>query len=263
MERSSTYIVGFAAVVCLVCGVLVSSAAVSLKDRQERNALLDRQKKVLIVAGLLENGTDATPDEIQSLFDQNVKSKIIDLKTGAIYTKLDHDSFDQKKYTKDPATSIEAPPNSQIGSKRVPKHAMIYERMKSGKLDRLILPVKGKGLWGPLYGFFALGADTNTIKGIIFYEHKETPGLGGEIENPTWMGLWPGQLAFAVGKGGKLGAPTISVVKGPAKAGDKYGIDGLSGATITSRGVTQMLKFWLGKDGFGPYLARVRAGGGK
>jgi Na+-transporting NADH:ubiquinone oxidoreductase subunit C len=263
MERSSTYIVGFAAVVCLVCGVLVSGAAVSLKSKQVENAALDKQKKVLIVGGLLENETTASPEEIQALFKENITAKIIDLKTGKIDSKIDMAKFDQAKYTKDPNTSTKAPARNGTGAKRIPNQVLVYERRKNGKLDRVILPVRGQGLWGPLYGYFALGADTNTIKGIIFYKHQETPGLGGEIENPSWMNQWPGQLVYNVKKDGTFGAVKIRVVKGPAKEGDKYGIDGLSGATITSRGVTNMLKFWLSKNGFDPYLARIRAGGGK
>jgi Na+-transporting NADH:ubiquinone oxidoreductase subunit C len=262
MERSNAYIIGFAAAVCLVCGVLVSSAAVSLKDRQETNAVLDRQKKVLIVGGLLENGAPVTPEEIQTLFTENITQKIIDIRTGAIDSAIDIAKFDQGKYTKDPATSFEAPARNLAGTKRLPKHILVYERKKQGKLDRLILPMSGKGLWGPIYGYFALAADTNTIKGIIFYKHQETPGLGGEIENPSWMAQWPGKLAFAVDDG-KIGKPKIQVLKGPAKKGDEYGIDGLAGATITSRGVTGMLSFWLGKNGYEPYLAKIRAGGGK
>jgi Na+-transporting NADH:ubiquinone oxidoreductase subunit C len=263
MERSSTYIVGFAAVICLVCGVLVSSAAVSLKDKQKKNAVLDRQKKVLIVGGLLENGAKTSEEQIQTLFEKNIKAEIVSLKTGMSDAKVDTRTYNQRKAVKDPAASVEAPKNNAVGMKRLPKNALVYQRFKNGKLDRLILPMNGQGLWGPLYGYLALGADTNTIKGIIFYEHKETPGLGGEIENPSWMALWPGKLAFSVNKSGKLGKPKIRVVKGPAKSGDQYGIDGLSGATITSRGVSQMIEFWLGKNGFEPYLKRIRAKGGK
>ena len=260
MERSSGYIITFAAVVCLVCGVFVSGAAVSLKDRQDQNAVLDKQKKVLIVGGLIDPNSETSPEEIERLFKTNITAKIIDLKTGQIYDKISSDGFEQEKYTKDPATSIEAPARNAAGAKRLPKHALIYERQKNGKLDRLILPVNGKGLWGPLYGYFALASDTNTVKGIIFYKHQETPGLGGEIENPNWMSLWPGKKAFAMTKDGGLGKPKIEVNKGPSKDGDEYGIDGLSGATITSRGVTGMLQFWLGDNGFGPYLAQVRKG---
>ena len=102
----------------------------------------------------------------------------------------------------------------------------------------------------------ALEGDLRTIRGLTFYEHKETPGLGGEVDNPRWKALWNGRLAFDDAL-----APVIQVVKGPAGsvADAPHSVDGLSGATITSRGVTTLLQFWLGPEGFGPYLTRLRA----
>ena len=119
----------------------------------------------------------------------------------------------------------------------------------------LVLPIEGYGLWSTLYGFLALDADTKTIRGLTYYQHLETPGLGGEVDNPSWKALWPGRVAFD-----DTGSPVISVIKGRAGSPqeDPYRVDGLSGATITSRGVTHMLRFWLGEAGFAPYLTRFR-----
>ena len=107
--------------------------------------------------------------------------------------------------------------------------------------------------------FLALNPNARTIRGLTFYEHKETPGLGGEVDNPRWKALWPGRLATD-----ENGVPKISVVKGRAGpvSEDPYHVDGLSGATITSNGVTNLMDFWLGENGFGPYLSKQRAGGG-
>ena len=210
----------------------------------------------MIVGGLLDGDSAASAEDIERLFKENITPKVIDLKTGAI-TDVDANTFDWTKHR--PIDKRRCADRNEAGAKRLPHHALIYEKNKNGKLDRLILPVSGKGLW-VFYGFFALGADTNTVKGIIFYKHQDT-WFGWREENPNWMSLWPGKLAFAVDGAGTLGQPKIEVKKGPAQAGDKYGIDGLSGATITSRGVTGMLKFWLGDSGFGPYLAQVRKGG--
>ena len=266
MERSTTYVVGFAAVLCLVCGIIVSSSAVALKETQERNAVLDRQKKVLIVAGF-DEVNDADADTIERLFAENIKAEIIDLKTGEIAEGATEDGYDYDKAAKDPALSFSAPDKNSIGAKRLPNQVLVYKRFKDGQLDKLILPMKGKGLWGPMYGFVALANDLNTIEGLIFYKHVETPGLGGEIENPSWVAKWPGQLAFETNKEtGQMvmpPKPAITVMKGPAAPGDPYQIDGLSGATITSRGVTGMTDFWLGDTGYGPYLARLRGKGGK
>lgn len=262
MQRSSTYIIGFAAAVCLVCGVVVAGLAVQLKPLQEANAVLDRQKKVLIVAGLMRNGEEKSPEEIKALFEKNIEARIVVLKTGQYNDKGDVKSFDQQKMTKDPTTSITAPTN-KAGVPRVPNEAMVYIKRDGKKVDRLILPVEGKGLWSTLYGYIALSSDANTIKGLIFYKHGETPGLGGEIENPLWTGLWPGKRVFETDKAGK---PTkvakIEVVKGMAKPGSDYEIDGLSGATITGRGVTHLVQFWVAEQ-FGEYLVNFRKEGGR
>ncbi len=259
MERSSTYIIGFAASVCLVCAIFVSSSAVALKSKQEENKVLDRQKKVLVVSGLIESGGPESADEIRALFAKNIKSRIVDLKSGKYLE--DDPTFDQRKASKDPEQSREVSNAAQV--KRIPHKALVYHKMKQGEVDRLILPIEGKGLWSTLYGFLALGKDANTVKGIIFYEHGETPGLGGEIENPRWMGLWPGKMLFETDANGQAKGPVkIEVQKGQATPGDAYEIDGLSGATITSRGVTHLVHLWVGEDGFGPYLKLFRAEGG-
>ena len=259
MERSTGYVIGFAAAVCLVCAIFVAGSAVSLKERQAENVILDRQKKVLIVAGLIENGASPSAETIRNLFQTNIKGRIVDLKTGKYGP--DNDTFDQRKASTDPTLS-EAVPANPAQVQRVPNQAMVYHKIKNGKIDRIILPIEGKGLWSTLYGYLALAPDTNTVKGIIFYEHAETPGLGGEIENPLWTGLWPGKKIFDVDQNGSVTKKLkIEVKKGLATPGDEYGIDGLSGATITARGVTHLVHFWMGDRGFGPYLDEYRAGG--
>ncbi len=122
----------------------------------------------------------------------------------------------------------------------------------------LVLPVEGYGLWSTLYGFIALEADLTTIRGITFYQHGETPGLGGEVDNPNWKRKWVGRKAF-----GPEGEVKIHVVKGLAgpPSEDPYEVDGLSGATITSRGVSHLVQFWLGEQGFGPFLEKLEQKG--
>ena len=141
---------------------------------------------------------------------------------------------------------------------------MVYLLKKDGKVQKFILPIEGKGLWSTLYGFIALGPDTNLIEGITFYQHGETPGLGGEVDNPSWKAKWPGRLAFGpAGAPEKWGAPRIKVIKGAAGPVDKapHKVDGLAGATITANGVTHLLNLWLGENGFGPYLEKQRSVG--
>jgi Na+-transporting NADH:ubiquinone oxidoreductase subunit C len=258
MQHNTSYIVGFAVLICLVCALFVAGSAVGLKDRQDANILLDRQKKVLTVAGLMEDGERLTREEITLAFEASIQQKVIDLKTGELRPEIDGASFDQQAAAKDPETSYPAPENpSKV--RRLPNDALVFDVVEDGELKTLILPIEGYGLWGTLYGYIALAPDARTIVGITFYSHKETPGLGGEVDNPRWKALWPGRLAF-----NDRGKPVIAVIKGVAGSveDDPYNVDGLSGATITSRGVTALVRFWLGDDGFGPYLTSYRAEAG-
>lgn len=256
MQRSAAYVLGFAAIVCVVCAVVVSSAAVALREKQEINSALYRRENVLVAAGIVEPGTSPGNEEIARLFEERIQARVVDLDTGEYAPDVDPLTYDQRKSTTDPSTSERAPAN-RAQLQRLPNHALVYEvRNESGGLEMVVLPVEGKGLWSTLYGFIALRSDLRTIQGLTFYEHGETPGLGGEVDNPRWKSLWEGRKAF-----GEQGDVEIHVVKGPAgpPSEDPYEVDGLSGATITSRGVTYLVQFWLGPQGFGPYLDRLDA----
>jgi len=232
MQHSTLYTLVFAAVVCLVCSVLVSGSAVALRARQERNALLDKQKNVLTVAGLLESGEKLSADAAQERFDKSIRVRLVELRTG------EYPSDEEALLADDaPETAVE--------------YGQIYQVVRDGQVERIVLPVSGKGLWSTLYGLLAMDVDGVTVRGITFYDHAETPGLGGEIDNPKWKASWDGRQAYD-----ESGAPIIEVVKGLAQ--EPYEIDGLSGATLTSKSVSNLVRFWLGADGFGPYMADVR-----
>ena len=253
MQKGAVYSILFAAAVCLVCAVFVSSSAVSLKSRQDENAYLDKQRNVLIAAGLAQEGEALTTEEVQARFGP-IDSIVVDLETGEELADVDPETFDQRAASSDPASSREAPTNP-AGIQRIPNQALVYRLEENDELDLVILPIEGKGLWSTLYGFIALDADLETIRGITFYEHKETAGLGGEVDNPRWKALWPGRRAFD-----ETGEPTIEVIRGQAgpPEQDPYRVDGLAGATITSRGVGRLVRFWLGDDGFAPYLDSLK-----
>ncbi len=264
------YILIFCVAVCLGCAAVVSSAAVGLKDKQVANQILDRQKKVLAVSGLIEEGKAVTPAEVQDKFKKRIKAVVVDLEKGIVDEEATKNAanFDQQKVKKDPAQSKAAPKNN-AGVARLPNKALIYmvsaadmgEGGSGFKLSQYIFPVEGKGLWSTLYGFIALAPNGNEIKGLTFYQHAETPGLGGEVDNPVWKAKWPGRMVYGekgISASG-FAEPKISVIKGTAGAAsaDPHNVDGLSGATITSKGVSNLLKFWLGDKGFGPYIKRV------
>lgn len=254
MRHNATYTILFAGAVCIVCAILVSSAAVSLADLQAQNAKLDMQKNVLLAAGLAKADEKLSPEQIGQRFAA-VKAVVVDLETGEEVSDVDPATYDQQKAKNDPAMSREAPPNEAV-IKRLPKYAVVYHVVDdAGNIEMVVLPVEGYGLWSTLLGFLALDADTTTIRGITYYSHGETPGLGGEVDNPAWKAHWPGRKAFDANW-----RPSIEVIKGQAGPAeqDPHHVDGLTGATLTSRGVTHMMDFWLGENGFGPYLEKFR-----
>lgn len=255
-KNSVPYILGFAVAVCLVCAMLVASAAVGLKPIQDRNARVDRLTRVLEVAGLVQARERLSAQEVIERFEAHIEPRVVDLKTGE-YNEgaVDPATYDQRKAASDPSTSRPAPSNAAKVS-RLPLNALVYHVKKDGQVDQIILPIQGYGLWSTMYGYLAIDRDGETISGITFYEHGETPGLGGEIENPRWQAKWKGRKVY-----GPEGEVRIEVVKGAAGPPDEapYQVDGLSGATITSRGVTHTVDFWLGDEAFGPYLEKFRS----
>jgi Na+-transporting NADH:ubiquinone oxidoreductase subunit C len=241
---------------CLVCSLLVSFTVVSLKDRQAKNKELDFKKNVLMSAGIIKAGSSA--EVVEEAFSK-VEMALVDFETGEVTTDVDAKTYDQNKAAKDPKTNVKIPSSIDVASLSTrAKLAKVYFAKVDGKIETIILPVKGKGLWSTMYGFLALGADTNTIKGFAYYSHGETPGLGGEVDNPKWKAQWIGkkiydtdfEVKFAVNKG--------SVTD--ATSGKEYKVDGLSGATITGNGVTTSMQYWFGEHGYGKLLAKVRAG---
>ena len=241
-----------AGLLSIVCSAFVSSSAVLLRPNQAKNKDLDRKKNILMAAGLYEK-----EKSVEEQFQQ-FEIKVVDLATGEFTEDVDVATFDQRRAAKSPDLSIKISKKDDLGGiKRRSRYALVYlSKDENGTLRQLILPVHGKGLWSTLYGFLALDADLTTIKGFAFYEHGETPGLGGEIDNPRWKAQWVGKKAFD-----QTGQIRIEVVKGkvnPNSPDRQYQVDGLSGSTITSRGVKALLRYWLGENGFKPFLTRIK-----
>ncbi len=254
MEHSVRHTILFTAALCVVFSMLVSAVAVGLHDRQLENKRLDRIRNVLGVAGLSEPGENLSREELLARFESGLEAQLVELRSGGIVEGADALGFDQRKAVRDPELSRVAPPN-RAKVRRVPHHGLVYLIKEQGQTRGVVVPIEGHGLWSTLYGYLALDIDARTVRGVTFYNHRETPGLGGEVDNPNWKALWPGRLAF-----NQRFDPVLRVKKGRAgpPETDPYQVDGLSGATITSNGVTNMLEFWLGPSGFGPYLAEFR-----
>jgi len=246
--------------VCLVCSVLVSSAAVGLKTIQDKNRELDKLKNILIAGNIsIENA------DVRQLFREKIEADIVDLNSGTIVRKEDYtdllnpESFDIKTMAKHPQYNRVLTVDQDIAQiKRIPKNMVIYWVKDQGNIDKIILPIYGKGLWSTMYGFIALDRDLKTVKGFTFYEHGETPGLGGEVDNPGWKQSWIGKKI--VTESGDLKIEVIKDKVDPMDANSVYQIDGLSGATITTRGVDALVRFWLSENGYGPFIDRLRSG---
>ncbi|MCZ4311367.1 Na(+)-translocating NADH-quinone reductase subunit C [Vibrio sp. 10N.222.54.F12] len=234
----------------LVCSIIVSTAAVVLKPKQQANAVLDQQTKILEVAGIELAG------DIPALYAENIEPRLVDFATGD-FVDGDAAAYDQRKAAKDPAQSIKLSAEDDIAKIiRRANTGTVYLVKDGAETSKVIIPVHGNGLWSMMYAFVAVETDGNTVSGITYYEQGETPGLGGEVENPTWRAQFVGKKLFDENH-----KPAIQVVKGGAPQGSEHGVDGLSGATLTSVGVQHTFDFWLGDMGFGPFLAKVRDGG--
>ncbi|AZL84307.1 MULTISPECIES: Na(+)-translocating NADH-quinone reductase subunit C [Aliivibrio] len=234
----------------LVCSLVVSMAASLLKDKQQYNAVLDKQKNIVAVASLNDKGTD-----IPAIYQEYIEPRLVDFSTGE-FVEGNAASFNQRASAKDSATSIKLTPE-QDKAKIIRRSniGLVYLVKEDNELTRIILPIHGSGLWSMMYAFLAIETDGNTIAGITYYDQAETPGLGGEVENPQWRAQFIGKKLFNAD-----GTLAIKVVKGGAPADSVSGVDGLSGATLTSNGVQHTFDFWLGDMGFGPFLAKVKAG---
>ena len=229
---------------CLVCAVIVSFASVQLRPLQQANKTQDIQRNILAAADIEVSGT------VSDTFNSKIEARVVDMSTGEFVEGVDPNSFDFEKSKFDQARSfaLKAEGIKDIaGIQRMTKNSPVYISKKAdGSTDAIILPIQGYGLWGVMYGFLALESDGETVKNINFFKHNETPGLGGEIQNPQWTAKWQGkELPINIMKSG---------------ASNEHQIDGLSGATLTSNGVDHTVDFWTGEHGFGPFLAKVREG---
>lgn len=242
-----------AIVLCIVCSILVSTATVMLRPMQKANKELDFKRNILAAAHLLEEGKS-----VDELFSK-IETRIVDLRTGKFSDEVPVATYDQKKASKDPSRSQALSPEVDVaGLSRREHFAKVYLVNDENGLQKIVLPIRGYGLWSTLWGFIALESDLNTVVGLGYYEHAETPGLGGEVDNPKWKNIWPGKQVYDASGNVKL-----SVVKGVVSSETpeaKFKVDGLSGATLTSDGVTNMIHFWLSENGYATFLTNLQNG---
>lgn len=225
-SRQRTFL--FALIMCVSASFLLTFAATTLRPIQERNALVDRQKNVLKVLGLLDEEKKYSADELLNLYSSKVKNAWVNEMGKITYTQTDDGH-------------------------------PLFLAIDNGQLEAYAMPVEGPGLWSVLHGYFAIQGDGKTVKGITFYEHGETPGLGGEAEKPWFQNNFIGKSI--VNESGQF--VSIGIVKG--KVEDKISsakqenyVDGISGATVTTKGIETFLKDDLEK--YEAFSKRLRRG---
>ncbi|WP_290654770.1 Na(+)-translocating NADH-quinone reductase subunit C [Idiomarina sp.] len=242
--------IGVVLALCLVCSILVAGSAVALKPMQEKNAALAMQRHILNAAGILEAGMD-----IPSVYDERIKAHVVSLEDYQVVQDKDPKDFDNRKAAGDPETSTKLDKSTDIaGLGTMENMTEVYLVMdENGNRNGAVLHIRGQGLWGTMYGLISLEDDMSTVRGVHFYEHSETPGLGGEITNPAWVKTWEGKELY--GDDGKV---KFDLVKGGAS--NEHEVDALSGATLTSNGVDATIDFWMSEKAYGPLLDKLRKG---
>jgi|TARA_B110000495_G_C23037924_1_gene620697 Na+-transporting NADH:ubiquinone oxidoreductase subunit C len=258
-----------ATVLCLLCAFVVSAASVTLRPLQLANAQKDRRSNILQVSGF-------TPEEIEEdggvkkVFESRFEVRIVDLDTGndaqaecqaamdkakdrVVNLSEEYDQLWASKTNPNKGLSEKLEKKADVcGIKSREKFSEVFiMNSEDGKPELYVFPVRGNGLWSLMQGYLAVKPDFQTVVGLTFYQQAETPGLGGEVQNPDWKALWTDKKIY------EDGVVKLAVIKGN-KPGNDYGVDALSGATITSNGVTNMIDFWMGDKGFGPYIKQMQ-----
>lgn len=244
-----------AAGVALFCSLLVSSAVYWLRPIQLAYSSVERNRAVLVAAGLAERGAELADRELRDRF-LRLEPRLVDLDAGR-FASADASviaSYDYRAAAEDPERSRSIPPGEDIASLgQRPALMPVYLLRDGGDLERIVLPVYGQGMWSTIHGHVALEADLTTIAEVWFYEHGETPGIGDRIQNPEWLAQWDGKRAYDAD-----GSVPIRI--GGETTADASRIDAITGATVTVTAVGRFVRYWLGPGGYGPFLASLRAG---
>jgi len=241
-----------AGAVCLACSLMVSTAAVLLRPRQTANRERERGAKILALLG----GVPGIADLLATIDLRDLDARVVDLDTGDFATAIDPATYDQRAAATDPTRSTALPEgHDPAGLGRRERFATVYLVRRHGEVALVVLPIRGNGFQSMLYGYVALDGRADRIEALTFYEQGETPGLGGEVASPEWLAQWHGLPVRDAS-----GRVRVRVAEGEAET--EYEVDGISGATWTGKGVTSLLRFWLGPGGFGPFLTRLAHEGG-
>jgi Na+-transporting NADH:ubiquinone oxidoreductase subunit C len=253
---STTRAIVVTLLVCAACSALIATAVTALRPYRESNRERQRTERIReMIAGI-----PGLADVVGPLASGRIEVRLVDLATGTYVTDADPAEFDAREAERDPERSVAlSKEQDRAGIGRRAKWAKVFLVYEGDRLRLLVLPVHGAGYLSTLYGYLALDADLNTIRGLSFYQQEETPGLGSEIENPSWLAQWEGK--WLRDPSGRLRIEVVQDGARPGSEAERYQVDGISGATRTGAGVTRLLHFWLGSEGFGPYLERLERQG--
>jgi len=246
-SAAKTLLVAF--VMALAAGLIVAGSSLRLRPIRAANQDIDTQRNVLDVAGI------DPADAVRQTFVRQVRVRMVDLETGEYTSAVDPVQFDPQAAARDPKTSREIPEEADIaGLGRREDYARVYLVQRDGDQNAVVLPVRGQA-YSEMSALLALASDGNTIIGFKPYEHEETPGLGGRVDDPAWRARWKGKALRD--ESGRLRFELSSETAGPDSL---YHVDAITGATITTQGVQNIVRFWMGEYGFGPFLSRLRQG---
>lgn len=249
----STLLVSLA--VCLGCSLVVSVATVVLRPIQLEHRRAARNARLADILGR----QPALKELLGDLTTASLEERVVDLATGAFVTDVEPAGFDPLKAAAEPSTSRAVPPERDLARiKRQALHGVVTLVSRGGAPEALIVPIYGRGYGSIIRGSIALSGDGNTVIGLLISDHGETPGIGSEITEEDWTSLWPGKKVRD--ESGKLRLHVVVEETGAPDDDEAFHVDGISGATRSTEGVGHMVQFWLGDDGYGPFLARAREG---
>ena len=244
-------VLGVAVIVALICAVTVSITTVVLRPYQEAHLEAERQARMAAMLDTLPGMRDL----MEAAGVDSLTTRLVDLETGTFLNDVDPADFDHRAAATDPELSVAIPAPEDVAWLRTrAAYAPVHFLEGDGTLHLIVLPISGTGYQSTIQAMVALEADLNTIAGLTITEQGETPGLGSRIEDSAWQAQWPGkEIADADGE------IVISVVRGQASG--PHEVDGITGATRTSSGIGNMLTYWFGDHGYGPFLDRLREEG--
>ncbi|QQS51984.1 MAG: NADH:ubiquinone reductase (Na(+)-transporting) subunit C [Bacteroidota bacterium] len=216
-EFSNTYIFTFSSIMVIVVALLLALAALQLKPLQDKNIEIEKKQNILASINV-----PATAENAEELYDKYITESYVVNTTGLRVDGIDAFGVDMK---------------AELSKPSIERALPVYVSTLSNGENAFVLPLRGKGLWGPIWGYISLNKDLNTIYGVSFDHQGETPGLGAEIKESWYQQKFIGKKIFQ----DSTTFVSIKVLKGIVDPANPHAVDGISGGTITSKGLEAMI----------------------